>query len=664
LGPATYTANCIYSDGASTPAVTCSGDPNHTGITVTWSTAGPAGGDTGSALVVGSGNTTTATAATNGTVTVIATSSKPGTCLANACKARLDVGLTGVNAISPSTPTIPKGTTQQFTVTGTFAGISGTQDITNYVTWSTANISPLTGINISINRVGLATALGPVGSTSTIFAGIDPCTSPGPLCQITSATVDKPTLVSIAITPATSPTNLAMGAKRQYTATGTYTDKSTVNITNSVVWSSSTPSSSNGADFSTTKPGQLIANSNATGSTTITASQNSVTSTPITVNISKAVLSSITVSPKNPSVPTGDSQQFTATGKYSDGTSITIWPAPGDANHAAAAAPIWSSSSPNAATIDASGLASAIGTNGTTTIKATSGTVAGSTVLTVAPAALKSIAITPTNASVAQNDTQQFTATGTFTDNSQKDVTADVRWSETDSSGGGNATISNASGSEGLATAVNQGTATIIATDPVTNVTSSVQMTITARALNTITVAPPNPTINAGSTQQFTATGNYNSTPFTQDITSSVTWTSDNTAVATIDASGLATAASAGSANITATQGSVTSTPAAVLTVSNPTLQSMTITPTGNVIAHINQTLQFTATGNYSDGSTQDLSAIATWSLQKNLGDSIDATGLYTAGKTAGSQTVTANCNSGQCGTGSANASQAFTVTF
>jgi hypothetical protein len=680
LGPATYTADCIYSDGlslTSAPAITCSGDANHAAITIGWTNGGSVMGDTGSALLTPStGNTTTATALTNGTVTVVATPTpNNGQCVGAACKARLDVGLTAVNAISPASPTIPKGSTQQFLVTGNFSGllVVSPQDITNYVTWSTANINPVTGVNIAINRLGLATALGPVGSTSTIFAGIDPCDAThvgNGFCQSTTAIVDPPNLVSIAITPATSPTSLAMGAKRQFTATGTYTDKSTANITNSVSWISSDTTK---AAFSATKPGQLIANSTTQGPTNIKATCGPspqcspvVTSNTVAVNITQAVLSSITVTPKNPSVPTGTTNfQFTATGKYSDGTTQQL-PYNGDANHVAATSLTWSSSAPNAATIDSStGMADVIGTSGTTSIKATSGTIVGSTVLTVAPAAIKSIAITPNNnPSVAQNDTQQFTATGTFTDNSQKDVTADVTWSETDSSGGGNATISNGSGSEGLATAVNQGTATIIATDPVPNVTSSVQMTITARALTSIAVTPASATINAGSTQQFTATGTYNAPPTTQDITSSVTWASDNTAVATIDASGLATGASAGTANITATQGSVVSSPA-TLTVSNPILQSITITPNGNnVIAHINQTLQFTATGNYSDGSTQDLSAIATWSLLKNLGDSIDATGLYTAGKTAGSQTVTANCNAGQCGTGSATASQAFTVTF
>ena len=54
-------------------------------------------------------------------------------------------------------------------------------------------------------------------------------------------------------------------------------------------------------------------------------------------------------------------------------------------------------------------------------------------------------------------------------------------------------------------------------------------------------MTPANPTIAAGATQQFTATGTYSDSS-TKVLTSGVTWASANTAVATIDNTGLATA--------------------------------------------------------------------------------------------------------------------------
>ncbi len=74
-----------------------------------------------------------------------------------------------------------------------------------------------------------------------------------------------------------------------------------------------------------------------------------------------------------------------------------------------------------------------------------------------------------------------------------------------------------------------------------------------APTLNSIAVAPVNPSINTGATQQFTATGNY-SDGSTQNMTSQATWTSSNTSVATVNgSSGLATGVSAGTTTITAT---------------------------------------------------------------------------------------------------------------
>jgi len=75
--------------------------------------------------------------------------------------------------------------------------------------------------------------------------------------------------------------------------------------------------------------------------------------------------------------------------------------------------------------------------------------------------------------------------------------------------------------------------------------------------LKSIALIPSNPTLSAGATQQFTATGSY-SDGSTQNITSQVAWKSSNTAVATIAAGGLATAVASGSTTISATSAGVT----------------------------------------------------------------------------------------------------------
>jgi hypothetical protein len=95
-----------------------------------------------------------------------------------------------------------------------------------------------------------------------------------------------------------------------------------------------------------------------------------------------------------------------------------------------------------------------------------------------------------------------------------------------------------------------------------------------------ITVAPANPTIQAGATQQFTATGTF-SDGSTRDITTQVTWSSSNSGVASVSASGLATSIAGGISTISAAQGTVTGSTtltvqAATLKVTTTSLQSGT----------------------------------------------------------------------------------------
>ncbi len=88
-------------------------------------------------------------------------------------------------------------------------------------------------------------------------------------------------------------------------------------------------------------------------------------------NITAAVLQTIAVTPANPSIAKGSTNQFIATGTYSDGTSVDL-----------SASVIWSSDITTVATVNVSGLATGAGV-GAATIKAASGVISGSTTLTV-----------------------------------------------------------------------------------------------------------------------------------------------------------------------------------------------------------------------------------------------------------------------------------------
>jgi hypothetical protein len=342
-------------------------------------------------------------------------------------------------AITPTNPSLPKGETQQFTATGTFDGGS-TQNLTTQVTWASATTSVATISNASGSH-GLATAVGK--GTSSISATLSGITGK------TVLTVTAPALVSIAVTPANP--SLPKGETDQFTATGTFSDKSTQDLTSLVTWASGTTS------VATISSGGL-STAAATGTSKISATLRGVSGS-TTLTVLPAVLVSIAVTPGNPSVPKGETDQFTATGTYSDKSTQNI-----------TTQVTWASATTSVATISSGGLATAVAT-GTSKISASFIGISGTTVLTVTAPALVSIAVTPASSSLAKGGTLQFTATGTFSDQSTEDLTSLVTWASATTSV---ATIS----SGGLATAVATGTSKISAT--LGTVSGSTVLTVTA----------------------------------------------------------------------------------------------------------------------------------------------------------------------------------------
>jgi hypothetical protein len=163
---------------------------------------------------------------------------------------------------------------------------------------------------------------------------------------------------------------------------------------------------------------------------------------------STATLTSIAVTPANPIIASGATQQFTATGTYSDNTTRDI-----------TTSVTWNSDTTAVAAIDSTGLATAV-TTGNTTIKASSGSISGSTTLTVTPATITSLEITPANPGMLSGTTKQLTATGTYSNGTTQDLTTSVTWSSFDTTV---ATISSTAGSNGLVTSSLAGTTTITA---------------------------------------------------------------------------------------------------------------------------------------------------------------------------------------------------------
>jgi len=344
--------------------------------------------------------------------------------------------------------------------------------------------------------------------------------------------------------------------------------------------------------------------------------------------VTAAALASINLIPVTPSIALGTTQQFTATGIYTDGSTQNL-----------TSTAAWSSDTVSVVTINNAGLAQSIGV-GAATITVASGTISGSTLLTVTGAALASIAINPASATVPLGTTQQFTATGTFSDGTTQDLTQSVHWSSTVATV---ATISNTVGAAGLASTLSAGATTIGATSG--SVSAAATLTVNAPALVSIAITPQAPVIVLGATQQFTATGTYTDGS-TQDLTALATWSSSVVTVAIISNSavsnGLATSSGLGTANISAVFNSISS--STTITVGSPALVSIAIAPMSASIS-VGATQQFAATGTYADGSTQSLTTSVTWTSSvitvATINNSAGSQGIAT-GVGSGTSTISA----------------------
>jgi uncharacterized protein YjdB len=532
--------------------------------------------------------------------------------------ATLTVGtvLTSIS-VTPNPASVAAGYTQQFTATGTYSN-GTTQILTSGVTWASSATSIAT-----VNSSGLATGIAQGSATITATSGT--------ISGSAALTVTPATLVSLSVTPANP--SFALGTTQAMVATGTYSDGSTLVLTTSVVWTTANTSVA-------TINAQGVASSVALGSTTVTAASGAISGS-TTLTVTPATLVSIAVTPAIPTIALGVTQQFTATGTYSDGTTQNITDTV-----------VWTSNTPAVATISntapTQGLASSVN-QGTANIMAASGTVTASTTLTVTTAVLESIAITPATPSIALGTTQQFTATGTYSDGSTQNLTSTATWSSDTPS---TATIN----STGLAQSVAAGTANISAASGA--VSSSTVLTVTSATLVSIAINPQTATVALGTTQQFTATGTFTDGT-TQDLTQTGQWSSTVATVATISntagTAGLATTLSAGTTTIGVSSGSISAT--ATLVVNPAALVSIAITPQNPSIA-LGTTQQFTATGTFTDGSTQDLTSTVTWSSSSSAVAIIsNAMGSYGLATSSGQGTATITAVSG-----SINASTVITV--
>ena len=572
-GTKQFTATGAYSDGSSKDLTT----------QVTWSTSA-----TSLATVSNSG---LVTAMASGKVSVIATMG-----LVSGSKSLTITPILSSINIGPATPTAVVNTTQQFTATGVWSDGS-TQDLTAQVTWASADSTIA-----SIDDSGLATGVAP--GTSRITATL------GTIVGFTDLAVEARTLASIVVTP--NAASVPQGISQPFAATGVFNDGTSEDLA-SVDWTSSDPTV---VSVDAAGSGSTL----AVGTVTITATSGTVSGM-TTFNVLPAALVSITLTPSAPSLALGTSTQMTATGLFTDGSTQVL-------------SVTWLSSDSTIASVDSNGNLASLAL-GNVTLTASSQSISAQISVTVTPAVVASIAVTPANPSIPAGYVQQFTAVATFTDATTQDITDSAVWT---SSKGNVATI-NASG---LASGLAVGNSTITAS--LESVSGSATLQVSSALLQSITVTPQNLLMTTGTTAQLMATGHYSDST-NQNLTTLATWTSSDATVGSVDSAGIVSGRQPGTVTITASYGGMNAT--TTVTVANHTLQAIIVTPVDPTVT-AGQQLQFTATGYFADGTTQDLTKSAHWSSSASNIATINSGqtggGLCTA-KAAGTATLTAAFN-------------------
>lgn len=300
------------------------------------------------------------------------------------------------------------------------------------------------------------------------------------------------------------------------------------------------------------------------------------------LNVDNAIagLVRVDVTPTAATIAAGNTQQYTATGGTAPYT--------------------WSVSDSNLASIDATGLLTALAP-GQVTVNATDANNVSGT----ASATITTVVVNPDSGSLRIGDTLQFSATG---------GAAPYSWSSSDPA------VASIDAATGLLTALSIGSVQVTATDANGFSDSTGNITV-----SNLAISPNTALLAEGDTQQFTATGGAQ--PYS--------WSSGNLAVASIDANGLLTAVGAGTTQVTVTDANGIS-----LRSGDITVRDVVVAPQVASVL-VNASLQFSATGG---------AAPYTWSVSDSTVATIDLNSGLLTGIAAGTVVVTATDADGFAG--------------
>ena len=412
------------------------------------------------------------------------------------------------------------------------------------------------------------------------------------------------TLSRIDVAPSVVPKDLLPGLEQQFVAIGTYSNGSQEILGTGLTWTSSTPGVAN-------VNASGIATGVSAGTTDITASMSNITSNAVALTVAEPNLLSIQVSPPTVSngLPVEASQQFIAIGVYDNNQVYEITDSVD-----------WNSSDTNVATIDANGVAAGVAAGSanisasTTTPAVTSNSVSVGVSVQTADA----LVVEPQESVPLPIDrTIQLTALLKYNNNTTFDVTDEVQWTSNDPSV---ASVSDDVGSKGLVTGLSTGRVTITANHSLTGNLPEAVFDVTSATIQSVDISPASPSdIPVEHTENFIVTGLF-SDGVSRQLTAP-NWFINDSSIATFSYRGTTAqvlGVAAGSANLiyldTLADGMLSGQSDTIpITITDAVLDTVTINPTPTATIPDDSQLGFTASGNFDDGSSRDITQDVFW---------------------------------------------------
>ncbi|MDO5295014.1 MAG: Ig-like domain-containing protein, partial [bacterium] len=566
----------------------------------------------------------------NGVITAVGEGSaeitvKSGEITSSVCKVTVSAATLDSITAEPTAVTVGSGLSETVKVYGEYS--DGTRsDITSLVTW-TSDAS--TVAVVSESSASGAVVKGVSAGSAKLTASYE-----GKSATV-NVTVTAATVESIAIKEKTAET--FVGQSVTLTAQSVMSDGSTSASTPTLTWKSSDPS------VATVDDNGKVTGVKAGTATISAVSGDTACSQTCTVTIKDAVLTQLTVTPATVTLSLDQTKALTVKATFdADGIQTTKTLTEGLT---------WSTSAAAVAKV-ANGTVTAVsGGTATITVSYTSGDVQKSATCEVTVSAddvLSSIAIEPATLELTEGQTGTLKAMATFNAGQAtertEELTSGLTWNTSKASV--------ASVLNGTVTAKSAGTANItVAYNDVTSSTCAVTVKEQPK-LTSITLDPSTVTLSAGLSSQLKAMGSYTDGT-SSDVTSRVTWTSSDEAIATVSA-GKVTAVAVGTVTITAKAEDVTA--EATVTVNGDTVKEITVTADGVTmsegVAELPvsgaATLQATAVMEPS-GSTVDITDTAT--ITSSNPEVVEIQGNKIVAKQPGSATITVTDASGKTGT-------------